>query len=291
MGRPIKRQEFLGTRGGVNVTHQIQSLTWGAADSAAVPGHLAKQNSPSRFVAHTNNGRSLTTLSNGAPTSAGFSAVKVFPVGSDPLIYASATANLKVVSASIVSGGNLYSVGNVLTLSGGVFGNAATITVNSVFANNAVNAFTLNAVANEGYKALPANIAAVATTTAGNGAGAIFNVNFGLESVAVVSGGSNYTSANITFPQAKTAPVTTNSVIGGVLQNNVAVTSAGVINIGNPTVVVEGTSGNVEYVKQIRSAEKLLTFSGNEYFWLPKGVQPPANWANLSVKFAYLDTL
>lgn len=293
MGRPINRQKFLGTVGlnGPAVPHQIQANVWGAADTAATPGHLARQNSPSRFVSHTANGRSLTTLCNGAPTSKGFASVKAFPVGTDPIVYATATANLKAVSATLVAGGNLYAPTNVLTLVGGTFGNAATITVNSVFANNAINSFTLNTVANEGYRALPSNIAAVATTDAGNGVGAIFSINFGLESVNVVSGGQNYTSANIVIPQATAAPVTTNFVVGGVLQNNVAVTSAGIINVGNPRIVVEGTAGTTEYVKQIRSAEKILCFSGNEYFWLSKGQVPPSDWSSLSIKFAYLDTL
>jgi len=294
MGRPLKRQKYFDhvDANKTNVVHQIQSTTWGPADSSALPGYLTKQNSTNRFRAHTVNGNSLTTLSNGTPTSAGYSAVKVFPVGSDPVVYANATAKLKIINATVVNGGNNYHANDVLSVSGGTFGNSATITVNSVFGNSAVNAITLNAVANQGYSALPANIAGVATvdTTNANGIGAIFSVNFGLESVNVVSGGNNYSSATLVFPGSQTAPTVTSFVVAGSLVNNVAVNTPGVINV-NPTVTVEGTSGTTEYVKQIQSEHQVLTFGGNVYNWLPKGVTPPADYANLNIKLAYLDTL
>jgi hypothetical protein len=294
MGRPLNAQKYFGTVGvnGPNVVHQIQSTTWGANDSSALPGYLTKQNSTNRFGAHTINGTSMTTLSNGIPTSSGYSAVKVFPVGTDPIVYAQATANLKAINATVVNGGNNYHVNDVLNFVGGTFGNTATVTVNSVFANNAINAFTLNAVANQGYQVLPSNIAGIATTdtTNANGVGAIFSANFGLESVNVVSGGNNYTSAKFVFPGATTAPTVTSYIVAGSVVNNVVVNTAGIIDV-NPTVVVEGTANTVEYVKNIQSQDKLLTWGGNVYTWLAKGVTPPADYANLSIKICYLDTL
>jgi len=293
MGRPLNRQQFFGIYQGSNISHQIISTTWGTADSSAVPGVLTKQNSTNRFRAKTINGSSLTTLSNGTPTKAGYSSVKLFPDGTDPIVYATATANLKAVSAAVVNGGTQYNAADVLNLVGGTYGNVATLTVNTVFANNAVATFTLNAVANQKYTALPANLAAVSTvdTSNANGTGAIFSVNFGLEKINVINGGSNYTSANIILTQATVAPVITSTVTGGVLQNNVVVSSPGVINVGNPTVTVEGTSGTTEYVKNIQSASQVLTFSGNVYNWLYKGQPVPADYANLNIKIGYLDTL
>jgi len=55
----------------------------------------------------------MTTLSNGTPISAGYSAVKVFPVGNDPIVYANATAKLKAVSATLVNGGGTYHANDV----------------------------------------------------------------------------------------------------------------------------------------------------------------------------------
>lgn len=293
MGRPINKK-FLGTVGatGANAIHQIQSTTWGTNDTAAVPGYLSKQNSTNRFRAVTIHGSSLTTLSNGSPTSAGYSAVKVFPVGTIPTTYATATANLKVINAAVVTGGANYHAADVLSLVGGTFGHAATVTVNSVFANSAINAVTLNVVANQGYETLPANIAGVATvdTSNANGVGAIFSVNFGLESVKVLTGGANYTDAQFIFPGATVNPTVTSTVTNGVVQDTVVVDTPGVINV-TPTVEVEGTNKTTEYVKNIQSASKLITWSGNVYTWLPKGAISPVSWASEGVNLAFLDTL
>jgi hypothetical protein len=295
MGRPISNN-FLGTVGSttVNAVHQIQSTTWGAKDTSAVQGYLTKQNSTSRFAATTAKGTSMTTLSNGTPISAGYSAVKVFPVGNDPIVYANATAKLKAVSATLVNGGGTYHANDVLSFVGGTSAHAANVTVNTVGANNTIATFTLNVSGtNQQYTALPANIAGVATTdtTNANGTGAIFSVNFGLESVAITGGGLNYTGANIILPQATINPTTTATIVGGVVQNSVVVNTPGVVNVGNPTVVVEGTSGTTEYAKKIQSSTQVLTHSGNVYTWLPRGATVPSDYSNLSVKLAFLDTL
>lgn len=296
MGRPIKRQKYFDHVGPNHTPaiHQIQSTTWGAADSSVQPGYLTKQKSQNKFRAHTVNGNSLTVLCNGTPTSTGFSSVKVFPLGNDPITYATGTANLKAVNATLVSGGGQYHVNDVLNLVGGTSAHAANITVNSVGANNTIATFTLNTIAtNQGYVALPSNIAGVATTdtTNANGTGAIFSVNFGLESVNITYGGSNYSNANIAFPQATNQPTTTPIILGGVVQNNVVVNTSGIINVGNPTMVIEGNNGTTEYVKYLQSEHQLLTFQGHVYNWLPKGAIPPADYQTLGISLAYLDTL
>ena len=294
MGRPINRQKFLGSK----ATHQIQATVWGPNDTGngnAQVGYLTKQNSTNRFRAHTVNGNSLTTLSNGTPTMSGYSAVKCFPVGSDPLTYATGTANLKVINATLKLGGNGYAANNTITLVGGTFGNAATITINSVFGNTAPNVYTLNTVLNQGYSVLPSNLANVTTTSNGSGTGATFVVNFGLESVNVATGGANYTSVTPAFPGATTKPTTTAFISAGSVVNNVAVNTPGVINV-TPVVVFEGSSGTTEYVKYIQSATNIITFNasgngtGNVYNWLYLGQPVPSDYANLSIKLAYLDT-
>ena len=290
MGRPIGKK-FLGKK----AVHQIQSLTQGPNDGAGgVAGYLAQQNSPKRFRATTVNGTSLTTLVNGpSPVAAGQSVVKVFPVGTDPTVDATATANLKLVSInSIVSGGANYNALDVLTINGGVFGSAAKITVQTVNGAGAIlTANVFPAVLNQDYTALP-NIAAVTTTdtTNANGSGATFSVNFGLESVTITNGGVGYTGAALVFPQANTQPTTAATVVGGVVQNTVTVSAPGVINVGSPTVIVEGSAGTTEYAKLIQSRSKVLTHSGNVYSWIPQGTQPPVSWATEGIKLAYLDT-
>lgn len=289
MGRPLKRQKYFGHL----ATHQIQSTTWGASDSSAVAGYLTKQNSTNKFRAHTINGNSLTTLCNGNPVSTGFSSVKAFPVGNDPITYAIATGALKAVRATLVSGGGIYHANDVLNLVGGTSTYPANITVNTTGANNTIATFTLNVTGtNQGYTALPSNIAGVATTdtTNANGTGAIFSVNFGLESVTITNGGSHYSNASLIFSQATTAPTTTPAIIGGVVQNTIVVNTPGVINVGTPTIVVEGSTGTTEYVKQLQSEHQILTFSGNIYNWLPKGATVSSDYATLGVNLAFLDT-
>jgi hypothetical protein len=288
MGRPINKKYL-----GAHASHQIQSTTWGTNDTEAIAGFLTKQNSTNRFRAATIHGSSLTTLANGTPTSAGYSSVKVFPVGTIPTSQATATGNLKVINATIVNGGNVYHANDVLSLNGGVYENAATITVDSVFANSAINAFTLNTVANQGYTSLPSNIAGVSTTDTSNanGTGAIFSINFGLESVNITDGGINYTEAKFTFPNATSSPSVTSTVTNGVIQNSVVVTAPGIINSTPVTINIIGTTGTTEYVKNIQSSKKLITWSGNVYTWLPAGATPSSTWSSENVKLAFLDTL
>jgi hypothetical protein len=90
---------------------------------------------------------------------------------------------MKVVAASVFVGGSAYSVGNVLTLSGGTASTAATLTVTSV-SSGAITGVSITNVGS--YSVLPSNPVSV---TGGDGTAASFTIAWGVLSVAVTSGG------------------------------------------------------------------------------------------------------
>jgi hypothetical protein len=102
---------------------------------------------------------------------------------------------LQVVSANIVSTGNNYSNGDILNFVGGLYNNAAAIQITNVnIANgNSISNFTLLPIQNQEYTAVPSNISNVSISSANsNGAGAIFSISFGIESISVIDNGNNF---------------------------------------------------------------------------------------------------
>lgn len=286
MGRPVSKH-FLGP----NAQHQIQATVWGTNDGGATAGYLRRQNSDSRFLCTTTNGNTLCELVNTAPTAIGQATVQFYPAGVG--FGAAATANLKVVGATLSSvlssGGAGYSNTSVLSLQGGTYGNVATINVDTVAANGAILTFTVNTVANQQYTALPANPYIVyTTTTSGTGAGASFNVSFGIESIQVTAGGTNYTSnTNITIDGGTSNPVVTANVSGGALiGGNVISAGAGFTTV--PPVAIESTTGNVLYVHHLASYRAIM-WDGSVWRWLPQGQPVPPDYQNIN--YGFLDTL
>lgn len=288
MGRPIKRQIYLGA----NAPHQIQATVWPAGAGSASSGYLVKQNSDERFVAlatSANTSPTLCQLVNGAPGNVAQASVKFFP-GLTTANGATASANLKVVGAALVQGGVGYTANSTLDLVGGTFGNVSTLTVNSVFSGNgAVETFTINTVANQQYTALPSDIYIVQTTDPGNvGQGASFNVSFGIESVHVTNGGQGY-SGNVAakISGGITDPVlTTTATVGNITAIGVTSPGSGFTHI--PPVGIEDLSGTTEYVRHL-AAYRVITWTGNVYRWVPKGYPVPPDFNN--VNFGFLDTL
>jgi hypothetical protein len=86
-------------------------------------------------------------------------------------VQAAANANVFVQAVSIASGGTGYTVGNTLTLVGGTFTAAATLTVSTVSAG-VITGVTV-ASGGTAYTAIPTNPVSV---TGGTGSGATFNV-------------------------------------------------------------------------------------------------------------------
>lgn len=289
MGRPIQKQKYLGA----NALHRINATVWGTNDTGPTAGYLTRQNSDDRFRATTVNGSSLTTFVNGAPAASGQSSVKFFPGNSEGnvTLEAEATAYLKIASVSIVNGGAAYTANSVLQIipEGGTYGNAATITVNSVFVGNgAIQTFTLNNIANQRVTELPTSLIAEGTTLTGNGAGALFSTGFGVESITVTQAGLGY-GANVKVTTSGGAPdaVLTPTVAGTAI-TAITVTSSGNNYTVFPEVSIEDLSGTTEYVKHLASY-RVITQTNEVYRWLPNGADVPEDYTN--IKFGFLDTL
>jgi hypothetical protein len=295
MGRPLNPR-YLGP----NAPRQIQALVYGVADSVATPGYLAGQNSPTRFRTTTVNGTSLTALANGPTPTNGQCVVKVFPVNGYVTAFATANATLGVTgNANVINGGSGYAVNDYITINGGTFGNAANIQVLAVNSGKITKlSAPVNAVGNQKYTALPANIAGMSTTAStGTGTGAVIQAHFGLDTSYITGGGAGYTAPNVT--------VTYETRVYGTQKATVTnpVTSAGAVTLGQltvltpgildaiPTVTVENVSQSVvEYAKKIY-AHYLTCFSGSVYKWHSRGLVFYPDYVTLGVKFAYLDTV
>lgn len=107
---------------------------------------------------------------------------------------AAASVAMKAVSVTIAAGGAGYTAGDVLTVTGGT----SSVPVRVVATTVAAGVVTAAVVMIEGsYTVLPANPVSV---TGGTGAGATFNLTWGVKSVTVTTKGTLYTSRpTVTF--------------------------------------------------------------------------------------------
>ena len=141
---------------------------------------------------------SVPSLAISAPTTAGG-------------VQATATANLGVLSATIVSGGTGYAVGNTLTVVGGT-GTAAQLTVSTV-SSGVITAVTI-AAQNGVYSVFPTSPVSV---TGGAGSGATFNISGGiLSTFTITAAGSGYIEQpTITFSGGGGSGAAAYATVGG----------------------------------------------------------------------------
>lgn len=97
-----------------------------------------------------------------------------------------ATSYLLAVSATVAAGGTGYTVNDVLTLVGGTFSTATTVTVVSVSGGVVTGVLISN---NGNYSVAPST---PATTTGGTGTGCTINISYGINGVNVTTAGSGY---------------------------------------------------------------------------------------------------
>ena len=112
-----------------------------------------------------------------------------------PYVYPSTGAaafssTIGVNLATLNAAGSGYAVGDVLTISGGTFTEAATIEI-SALTSGAISGFNLTS---PGTYTLAPGLTGVATT-GGHGSGATFDLVFGVTSVTVIAPGSGYSTA------------------------------------------------------------------------------------------------
>lgn len=113
--------------------------------------------------------------------------VEIIPSGSGAV---SGTVTMLITGATIVSSGRSYQSGDVLLIAGGAGTSNASILVNKVGGFGEIISYSL--VTSGSYTALPYLISNL--VLGGNGTSAAFDLRAGLESVELVSGGSDYTS-------------------------------------------------------------------------------------------------
>jgi hypothetical protein len=163
-----------------NISMAIQPKGTGAINLAAGTRGINVSNGGTvTNITRTNQGSGYTTITGltwtaSAPTTTGGSTAT------------GTVTSLGGVSATIAGGGTGYTAGNVLTVVGGTFSSASTITVNTVSGGVITGATLTNGGT---YTVIPANPVSV---TGGSGTGATFNITYGILGLSITTAGSGY---------------------------------------------------------------------------------------------------
>jgi hypothetical protein len=137
--------------------------------------------------------------------------------GGSPTTPATFTATLLANLLTQVAAGTGYAVGDLLTLAGGTFTAAATLSVSAITAGGVISG--LNLISGGVYTVAPANPVSV---TGGHGTGATFTINFGIGAVKVATPGVGYNSTGPTLSVTNGGAAFTGTITG---TNSLAVTS------------------------------------------------------------------
>ena len=263
MGRPIKKSFFGNT---ASSGEQIQVTAWIPGDTSPKTGYILAQRGSRSYLVHTAAGNGICYLGNvTTPAAAGMMSALVYPYGSASGSGATAgTVTMKLVSATVGSTpGTGYAAGNVVTVAGGTATTAANIVVGTVDGNGNVLTVTLSNVGN--YTVLPT--LTDNGVTGGSGSGLRINLSFGVRSVPVTAGGSDYIVApNVTLTGGSPSPaavVTSTIANGSVTGTTVTTVGAGFTVTPTAAFVVAG-SGSVEHAEKI-TAHRVVTYEGNVY--------------------------
>jgi hypothetical protein len=180
-GATTKAVEFKSLGSDTNISQVFQSKGTGAIDLAAGSSGVNISNGGTvTAITRTTGGTGYTTLPTvavSAPTTAGG-------------VQATLGITIWVESTpTVVSGGTGYTNGDVLTLSGGTFTVAATLTVTGV-SGGVITSVSIAGAARGSYTVAPSNPISV---TGGTGSGATFNATFGVNStITITNAGSGY---------------------------------------------------------------------------------------------------
>jgi len=211
-----------------------------------------------------NTDTNLGTINSDVPSSLAISASIQYPFPVPTIKTAVANATMKLVAVTIVDGGEAFSIGDTLTIPGGVFNSPAVITVANVSASGSINEITIGNNIQQ-YSQLPLlstlweNIDA--NTTSRN---ALLNLRFGVDTVNIIDTGGFYDTASVGFGYTgETSSAKGYAIIKDGFVESVTVTDSGIDYIGVPTVSIPGKS----YVTPINPIRYALA-SGS----LPEGL-------------------
>lgn len=146
---------------------------------------------PGSSGVNVSNGGTVTAITRTA-TGTGYTSIPTVTISAPTTaggVQATATCTMGIGSASIAGGGTGYTAGDTLTIVGGTFFAAATLTVNTV--SSGVITSVSVATGGSSYSVLPTNPVSV---TGGTGSGATFNLSNYFVSVAftITNAGSGY---------------------------------------------------------------------------------------------------
>ena len=257
-----------------NISLAIQSKGTGAIDLAAGSSGVNISNGGTvTAVTRTASGSAYTT----PPT------ITISPPTTSGGVQATATCTLGAIVAVVSAGGSGYLVGDVLTISGGTFTVAATVTV-ATLSGSAVATVTIS---NGGsYTLFPTN---PVSTTGGTGTGATFTLSNGINTTfTITNAGSGYVEQpTVTFSSGSAAAyATVGSVpkitslggdlsfytpggegfrvadIGGTTVNYVSV--RGDTSTGNtPTLAAAGASGTLNLRLTSKSSGSVMFYTNS----------------------------
>jgi hypothetical protein len=199
-GGATTKAVFLSAQGETNTSLGITTKGTGAIDLAAGTGGVNISNGGTvTGVTRTNIGSGYTSIPSvavSAPTTTGG-------------VQATASANMFLLTQTIVSGGTGYTVGDVLTIAGGT-GTPATLTVSTV-SSGVITGVT--GTTSGLYSATPTNPVSV---TGGSGSGATFNLTYGVNTLTITNAGSGYIEQpTVTFSGGGGSGAAAYAVVGG----------------------------------------------------------------------------
>jgi hypothetical protein len=177
---------------------------------------------------------------------------------------------------TVVSGGTGYTNGDVLTLSGGTFTVAATLTVTGV-SGGVITSVSVAGAARGSYTVAPSNPISV---TGGTGSGATFNATFGVNStITITNAGSGYVEQpTVTFSGGGGSGAAAFATIGSTVTfkslNDITVQlpsgpAMSIVDSGNP-----GTGAYLQFTNSSTSNAIQRAIGSNTnvgIYWLTKG--------------------
>ena len=135
------------------------------------------------------------------------------------------TISYQVVGATINTAGTGYSVGDVLTVTGGT-GNSCTLSITAVNISGAV--LSVNIINSGNYTTIPSTINAVTSVSPAGGSSCTLNLTIGIKNIDVTNGGTNYVAAPRVIINSGTGiGATAYSTIYGGSVTNIVVTNPG----------------------------------------------------------------
>jgi hypothetical protein len=158
------------------------------------------------------NGGTVTALTRTA-TGSGYTTIPSVAIAAPTTaggVQATANALMFLAGSSLASGGTGYTVGDVLTAVGGTFSSVITLTVSTV-SSGVITAASVTTSGN--YSALPAN---PVSFTGGTGAGATFNITWGVINFTITNAGSGYVEQpTVTFSGGGGSGAAAYTTVGG----------------------------------------------------------------------------